>query len=128
VPDKKCPRCAAIKPLFEFPKNKGLKDGRSVYCAACMKEAHHAHYLENKAKFLDEQRARRARCPDILKARSNVGYALAKGRMNKPDACQKCGARGKVEAHHNDYSMPLQVDWLCRSCHSYLHWDERVPA
>ena len=35
------------------------------------------------------------------------------------EVCCKCGE--KAEAHHEDYSNPLQVTWLCRKHHRELH-------
>ncbi len=54
-------------------------------------------------------------------ARVRVKLALKTGQLHKPDACESCHTRGKVEAHHIDYSRPLEVTWLCRRCHSALH-------
>ena len=34
--------------------------------------------------------------------------------------CERCGAL-KSEGHHPDYSCPLSVLWLCRSCHKEHH-------
>lgn len=34
--------------------------------------------------------------------------------------CRECGAT-KVEAHHTDYSKPLDVVWLCRAHHVAEH-------
>lgn len=37
--------------------------------------------------------------------------------------CENCGTRlgFKLVAHHHDYFLPLDVKWLCRSCHSRNH-------
>lgn len=35
--------------------------------------------------------------------------------------CEKCGATEHLEKHHPDYSKPLEVLTLCRSCHMRLH-------
>lgn len=32
-------------------------------------------------------------------------------------ACQECGATGKLQRHHPDYSKPDQVEILCIPCH-----------
>lgn len=34
--------------------------------------------------------------------------------------CQRCGDPD-IEMHHRDYDQPLQIDWLCRSCHLQEH-------
>lgn len=34
--------------------------------------------------------------------------------------CEVCGDP-KVDAHHADYSKPLEVRWLCRQHHTHLH-------
>ena len=40
----------------------------------------------------------------------------------KPDNCSLCGnTEIKLEAHHNNYSKPLEVVWMCRSCHIGVH-------
>lgn len=40
----------------------------------------------------------------------------------KPELCQCCGANGvEIHGHHPDYSKPLEVIWLCTSCHGAEH-------
>jgi hypothetical protein len=43
-----------------------------------------------------------------------------------PQPCEKCGSEESIHAHHEDYSKPLSVNWLCRKCHIQLH-RERLP-
>lgn len=38
-----------------------------------------------------------------------------------PKPCEGCGAAKGVHAHHDDYSKPLEVKWLCGSCHRKHH-------
>lgn len=52
-------------------------------------------------------------------ARRALYYAIEKGRMQKGH-CEVCGAI-KVEAHHDDYSKPLDVRWLCNRHHIEVH-------
>jgi hypothetical protein len=52
-----------------------------------------------------------------LRARAAVKEALKSGRLTRPAACERCGDPGKPESHHTDYALPLDVQWLCFSCH-----------
>ena len=57
-------------------------------------------------------------------ARAAVREAMRSGALVKPDACSSCGrvASGRyLQAHHHDYSRPLEVRWLCSMCHSAEH-------
>ena len=60
---------------------------------------------------------------DKRKARSAVNNALRDGQLVKPEACEGegCEARHELEAHHEDYSKPLTVTWLCTKCHAHPH-------
>lgn len=53
-------------------------------------------------------------------ARDRVAYAVRTGKLKRLP-CDKCGNE-KSEAHHTDYNKPLEVIWLCKSCHSELHY------
>lgn len=60
------------------------------------------------------------RFPEKNKARRKVRYAIKTGKLIK-QPCEFCGET-EVFAHHDDYSKPLEVRWVCRSCHRYkLH-------
>jgi ribosome-binding protein aMBF1 (putative translation factor) len=51
-------------------------------------------------------------------ARAAIAKAYKDGTL-VVQPCEVCGKKG--EAHHDDYSRPLAVRWLCRSCHSKHH-------
>lgn len=53
------------------------------------------------------------------RARDLVGKALKAGTLVRTP-CDICGNL-KVEAHHDDYSKPRSVRWLCRKHHSSIH-------
>lgn len=60
-----------------------------------------------------------ARHPVKRAARVLVGNALSSGRLVR-QPCEVCG-RGRAHAHHDDYSKPLDVRWLCREHHAEWH-------
>jgi ribosomal protein S27AE len=52
-------------------------------------------------------------------ARTRVHVHIKRGKLVKLP-CEKCGNEN-VEAHHDDYSKPLDVRWLCRFHHNEHH-------
>jgi ribosomal protein S27AE len=54
------------------------------------------------------------------RAHSAVKIAIRKGILLKED-CEKCGATSRIHAHHDNYSEPLVVRWLCLPCHKEHH-------
>lgn len=60
----------------------------------------------------DEQRQR-------ANARSYANVYRRRGKLI-PKPCERCGDNDVV-MHHADYSKPLKVTWLCRSCHNLVH-------
>lgn len=66
-------------------------------------------------------RSLRNRHPEKVAARQAVRNAIRDGILAKPEGCSKCGEVGYVEAHHPDYSKPLEVKWLCLICHMDEH-------
>lgn len=52
------------------------------------------------------------------RAASMLQMGLRAGLIKRPDACEGCGDTDqKPQAHHYDYSRPLEVEWLCGTCH-----------
>jgi hypothetical protein len=50
---------------------------------------------------------------------SKTHLAVIRGMITK-EPCEACGSE-KSEAHHEDYSNPLLIKWLCHKCHVSLH-------
>jgi hypothetical protein len=58
-----------------------------------------------------------------LHAHAAVRAALRAGTLVR-GRCEDCGSF-RTEAHHEDYSKPLSVIWLCRRDHRRRHAAER---
>jgi hypothetical protein len=138
--EKRCWSCSTTKPLAEFHKRTGRGDGFNDTCKACRKAERQTRTPEQIAAYRASLRksqsnpAHRAarvaymreyqRRPDVKarhKARNAVKDALRDGRMIRPPACQTCGEKATLDAHHPDYAKPLLVYWICRPCHALLH-------
>lgn len=63
----------------------------------------------------------REKYPEKYKARNLLNSAVRDGRVIKPGACESCGAKEHIHGHHDDYSKPLDVKWLCAACHKARH-------
>lgn len=54
-----------------------------------------------------------------FEARSIVKWAIEQGLKVMP--CEICQSTENVEAHHDDYSKPLDIRWLCQRHHREVH-------
>jgi hypothetical protein len=50
-----------------------------------------------------------------------VARAVKAGIIIPPKKCSVCENICVIHAHHMDYSKPLEVKWVCASCHKKLH-------
>lgn len=53
-------------------------------------------------------------------AHEQVYRAVRSGALKRLP-CERCGATHCVHGHHEDYSRPLDVRWLCPKCHARHH-------
>lgn len=128
---KKCRACLEEKPGDAFyPYNQGR-------CKACLCEQVKRHRRESDyVREYDRERAKsperraanratviawRAANPEKYKAQTALGNAVRAGKIKKKP-CQHRGCKEtKVHAHHDDYSKPLKVRWLCAKHHHRGH-------
>ncbi len=127
---KTCFKCGTEKPLDEFYKHKAMADGYLGKCKSCAKSDVAANRQENIETHRAKDRARgfrgsmeyaakyKAQSPERRAAQVAVGNAIRDGRIKKLP-CFECGK--PAEAHHPDYSRPLDVIWLCSVHHKEVH-------
>lgn len=88
---------------------------KSGYCRECKNARSRAWKKANP--LTEEQRIKD-------RARSYAGVYLRRGLLER-QPCEVCG--GEAEMHHDDYSKPLEVRWLCRDHHMAHHQAEAQP-
>lgn len=145
---KRCFKCGVEKFRTEFYAHSKMGDGLLGKCKSCtrndtanrvsrkqkevdwvLKEAERCRIKQrpknktNKetAEYRNERSEKyKQKYPDKTKARYLVSNALRDGRLIK-QPCEICGQIEDVEGHHEDYSKPLDVNWLCVIHHAERH-------
>jgi len=136
---KICIKCGEEKPLSEFHRHKNRPGGHRSDCKDCRRLYRQKKYHENPEKIKlaglkwrranpDKAAAQTKRYPEKYKARKVLNHVIEKGRISKPKTCSVCGKTGRVEGHHEDYSKPLEVIWLCSQCHIDIHTNKKTDS
>ena len=137
---KTCSICGKAKPADEFYPTR-------PQCKECKKERSRRWAKENVEKKRSSRRRWREENVEKARAHGREEYRRKRQRgtvppgdpakkkaqsmassLPRPSHCSKCGTEGPVDGHHEDYSRPLDVIWLCRRCHSRQHHQERGYA
>jgi hypothetical protein len=92
-----------------------MKDGYLGKCIECARKDVNTNREKKVEYYRAYDRNRGFRETDRLKI---IARNAARTLDRKP--CEICGAE-KADAHHDDYSKPLDVRWLCETHHSEHH-------
>jgi hypothetical protein len=144
---KTCTSCDESKDESDFYlTSKGRPTSR---CKECTKAAVRANYRNNVDQYraYEKTRSMAPHRVDARKAYAKTPHGLARGAIAKkryietnpvkrkahnkvwlalrtgrlvPAPCEVCGATN-TQAHHDDYSKPLDVRWLCTTHHAEWH-------
>lgn len=147
--NKTCFRCHQTKPLDEFYRHPAMRDGYLNKCKGCTKADVRRRYWEKHETVLEYDRRRNMqphrvsarleymqtqqgklthskanntwanKHPERKSAINTVNRAKLIGKLT-PLPCLICGT-AETEAHHPDYSRPLDVIWLCTTHHKAAH-------
>jgi hypothetical protein len=124
---KRCFKCGTVKPLGDFYPHPRMADGHLNKCKECTKkdvkpkndaerrkrsayEQQRQQRPDRKQQKLVYQRRYREQNPIKNAARNAVRNATRDGRLVR-GVCEVCG-NVATQAHHDDYSKPLEVRWL----------------
>lgn len=69
--------------------------------------------------YLNEDRDSR----NVIQRRAGLAArrAVKTGLLIKPTHCEKCGKAARLYGHHWNYNRPLDVIWVCVTCHKLIH-------
>ena len=138
----RCTRCNRDLPADQFYYAKDGSGRRYSGCIPCRTAAYHKAIRTATPEVMERRReagrlaARRWRATPHGRAKSRengrryctqnaiqkkakdcVFRALRSGALVR-GPCQVCGSTVGVQAHHHDYSKPLDVAWLCSKDHA----------
>lgn len=133
---KTCTKCQEEKSVDNFYKAVREKSGISNQCKECERaynkssegKLRYAKYSQTpKAKLanIKKNKKQQQAFPERVYARQALRRAIKKGDIIRQSHCSSCNQPecdvGKIEAHHHEYTLPYDVSWLCKGCHSIWH-------
>jgi hypothetical protein len=72
-------------------------------------------YAKSAKKWVERNHIKRS-------AHIILGNSLRRGDIKKSSNCEDCGISHKrIQGHHDNYTKPLDVRWLCPKCHIKWH-------
>lgn len=130
--EHRCFRCKVLFPDTAFSPSR-LRD-KSYQCQPCVtknarehrrahpenhRERHRRYYAAHREEINEKRKVYQAANRHKFRAHSTLRYAVRGGRIQRLP-CEVCG-KVKTDAHHADYSKPLDVHWLCKPHHQEAH-------
>lgn len=128
----RCVSCGETKSVSEFYKDKKcVANGCVQYsCKMCIKKEREKYYDQHTEEVNKRVRTHRKENPGKRKSHPDenslahklLNEAVKKGKIVKPKLCENCHKKKWLHAHHyKGYDYPLEVVWLCPSCHHAAH-------
>lgn len=133
---KKCNKCGKV--TSEYYKHPLTKDGFMGKCKSCSKLSSKENRTEKLDYYREYDRARGSRQDysyfinyrktnkEKYIAHNKVNNAIRDGKLFKPEKCSICKKKKRIIGHHEDYSKPLDVIWMCQGCHKQHHAKEQI--
>lgn len=129
---KSCFKCGLEKDLGEFYKHPMMADGRLNKCKECAKGDVRANRADRRSqysayerqRFQTQKRKEQMKATRLKRQQENPERYVAAYTFNnavrdnkiRRQPCEVCG-EGNAQGHHEDYSKPLKVQWLCFKHH-----------
>lgn len=115
---RQCVQCKSTKSETEFYKRSNVPCGLRGECKDCSnlnckKNPKRLEYNRKATKLWASKNNLKSRAHWIVNGRLKRGTLLRK-------PCELCGDK-RSHAHHDDYSKPLVLRWLCALHHKQRH-------
>ena len=120
---KKCGACGVFREKSLFHRDKSRKDGLFRICKECSRmraprvwKKRPAEARRHNVKEYEEKNKNK------VLAWKKLNQAIRTGSVVRWPVCAlpECDST-RVQAHHADYSRPLDVIWLCQPHHKQIH-------
>jgi len=96
--------------------------GRSEKRRLALDERQKRQKEQDKTAYNEKRRLYNSKREKIKNnARQKLERAVNSGLIRRPNRCDDCGVECKPHGHHEDYSLPLNVIWVCTACHGIRH-------
>ena len=122
-PATACPNCGSERSWCGNGRNPHGVQLFRAHCIACHK-AVKARFLRSHTGYTREYTEK---YPLKTKAHRLVNRRVEQGKL-LPGPCERCGRVDGVHAHHEDYTAPLDVVWLCPKHHGERHRELAAQA
>ncbi len=138
-----CSVCRKWKSGVYFYNDSRTSNGLKSQCVKCHTRNSVKTRDKINARRINREYARRARKANPENFREKERFAAQKrvkgpaykayqilhkavktGKIQKPLRCEECNKKYKLSAHHEDYTKPLEVEWLCYECHGRRSWKD----
>lgn len=116
---KKCAVCNQVKDSSMFARLLSNPDGHCRFCRECAKQK--TRKVKESGRMAKYAVSAKKASPMKTAARAAVRDALRIGKLVR-QPCVRCGGEDS-NAHHEDYSKPLDVMWLCKAHHADRHME-----
>ena len=116
---KRCKVCGETKPKDQFYRHAKVWDGHLNECKECTKARVAAYRQSNAGRELEARKYAKDKADGKRRARAYIINGVQRGTITR-QPCEVCG-EPNGQAHHDDYSKPLEVRWLCAKHHAEVH-------
>ena len=122
----KCKSC--VKQRVNKHRNENIEKAREYDRQRAMLP----HRVQARKEYIQTEQGKRSKKKSLEKYKKTypmtyaahviTGNAIRDKKLKRPSKCSVCNSKKtKIEAHHDDYTKPFDVRWLCNSCHKEWH-------